>query len=124
MPAQLTADCFARLRLRWGAEPAPGELPAAIEHTFAAGRMVDRYLVTPAEKLWALPGLPPQDEVSGVLFCQSAAEGDAWQVLLHRPDDGAPAEAAMPAVEFQKLLAENGIILPGEPGFVPPQKSD
>lgn len=123
MPAQLTADCFARLRLRWGAQPESEELPAAIEHTFEAGRMVDQYLVTPAAALWAVPEVPPQTEVSAILFCQQA-DGAPWQVLLHHPDNTAPAEAEMSEAEFARLLTANNVILPGEPGFVPPQKSD
>ena len=126
MPTALTADCFARLRLRWGAEPGPEELPAAIEHIFDAGRMVDHYLITAAPALWSLPGLPARDAVGGVLFCQQA-DGAPWQVLLHPADDGAPAEAEMTEAEFARLLAANGLCLPGEPGFVPPpppQKSD
>ena len=99
MPDTLTAADFSRLRLRWGAEPAPGELPAAIEHRFDAGRMVDHYLVTPAPALWALPGLPARAGVAGILFCQQA-DGAPWQVLLHPADDGAPAEAEMSAAEF------------------------
>ena len=27
----------------------------------------------------------------------------------------------MPDEEFRRMLADNGVILPGEPGFVPPQ---
>ena len=85
MPTALTADCFARLRLRWGAEPAPEELPAAIEHIFDAGRMVDHYLVIPAPALWDQPDLPAPAEVAGILFCQQA-DGAPWQVLLHPAD--------------------------------------
>ena len=118
-PITLTADCFACLRLRWGAEPAPGEVPGAIEHLFDAGRMVDHYLVTPAPALWALPGVPEQAQTAGIVFCQQTGEAP-WQVLLHRTGGGTPAEAQMSAAEFAALLAANGIVLPGEPGFVPP----
>ena len=129
MPTALTADCFARLRLRWGAEPGAEELPAAIEHRFDAGRMVDHYLVTPAPALWDRPGLPAQTAVGGILFCQQA-DGEPWRVLLHPADGAVPAEAEMSEAEFARLLAINDLHLPGEPGFVPPespappQKSD
>ena len=119
MPTVLTADCFARLRLRWSAVPEAEELPAAIEHRFDAGRMVDHYLVTPAPALWSLPGLPAKDGVTGILFCQQA-DGAPWLVLLHPTDDSTPAEAEMSEAEFARLLAANGLHLPGEPGFVPP----
>ena len=60
MPTALTADAFARLRLRYGAEPEPGELPAAVEHDFDAGRMVDHYLATPAPYLRSNPPTRPR----------------------------------------------------------------
>lgn len=119
MPEPLTADAFARLRLQWGATPEPGEVPAVIEHDFDAGRMVDHYLATPSPALLAEPSVQALNGIAGLLFLQQ--KGDApWQVLLHRADYTARAIFEMPGTEFQRLLAANGIVLPGEAGFVPP----
>lgn len=118
MPTALTADAFARLRLRYGAEPEPGELPAAVEHDFDAGRMVDHYLATPAPALLADAAAP--GSVRAVLFLQGR-DGAPWRVVLSGADD-ARAEFEMPCAEWDALLQKSGIVLPGQDGFTPPAK--
>ncbi len=109
-PAPLTAAAFARLRLRYGAEPEPGELPAAIEHLFDAGRMVDHYLVTPA------PDLPA---AQAVRFAQQPGADAPWLVTLY-PPEGDALVLPMPATAFRTLLDANGLRLPGEAGYTEP----
>ena len=119
MPDTLTAADFSRLRLRWGAEPAPEELPAAIEHDFEGGRMVDHYLVTPAPALLAQAEVQALGGIAGVQFLQQP-EGAPWQIVLRAAATDTPAVFEMEDAEFRALLDANGVILPGEPGFVPP----
>lgn len=123
MPDMLTAAAFARLRLRYGAVPEPGEVPAAVEHDFAGGRMVDHYLATPAPGLLVQAPVQALGGLEAVLFLQGAAE-EPWQVVLCGAKENARAAFALPQGEWQALLAANGIVLPGEAGFTPPQKSD
>ena len=47
MPKTLTAADFLSLRMQYRAARAENEWPAAIEHDFADGRMVDHYFVVP-----------------------------------------------------------------------------
>lgn len=119
MPSTLTAADFTRLRLRYGADPQPGEWPAAIEHDFEAGRMVDHYLVTPGAALLADEAVQQLGAVTGLLFLQQP-DGAPWQVLLHQEGFTTQITFSLPEEEFRQLLANNGLILPGEPGFVPP----
>lgn len=116
MPTDLTAAAFARLRLRYGAEPEPGEVPAIVEHDFDAGRMADHYLATPAPGLAAAAAVP--EPLSGVLFLQGR-NGAPWRVVLCGAQ-GARAELALPCAEWAALCRENGLVLPGEDGFAPP----
>lgn len=123
MPNALTAGAFARLRLRYGAEPEPGEVPALVEHDFPAGRMADQYLATPAPALLAQPEAAALGALGAVLFLQGKADAP-WRVVLCGEAENARAEFALPQSEWDALLAANSLVLPGEPGFAPPPKSD
>ena len=123
MPDPLTAGAFARLRLKWGAEPEADEVPAVIEHDFDAGRMVDHYLVVPAPALLAEPSVQALGGIEGLLFLQQK-NGAPWQVLLHAAGYAGQAVFAMPEEEFRRLLAANGVILPGEAGSAPPAQPE
>lgn len=115
----LTAADFTNLHLQYKSARAEGELPAAIEHDFADGRMVDHYYVTPSPAFWADEGVRSLGEVSGLLFLQQPG-GAPWQILVHEPAMLREVIFEMDDAEFRRLLAANGVILPGEPGFVMP----
>lgn len=118
MPDVLRAADFTRLRLRYGAQAQPDELPAVVERGFPDGRMADLYLVALAPALLADAALAGLGGIAGVAFSQQADAG--WQVTF-RPAGAAQAAAfALPEEEFRALLAANGLALPGEPGFTPP----
>lgn len=120
MPVQLTADCFSNLRLCWGAVAQPEDMPAAIEHIFAAGRMVDHYFVLPTPTLWTNPQMPSRSEISGIVFMEQ--EGTApWLVSLLRPDNSVSVRAEMSRAEFSRMLEKSHVVLPGSQGFVPPK---
>ena len=66
----MTAADFTGLHLQYKTEQQPGEVPAAIEHDFDAGRMVDHYYVTPSPAFWADEGVQAlyRDGKVNVLF--------------------------------------------------------
>lgn len=115
----MTAADFTGLHLQYKTEQQPGEVPAAIEHDFDAGRMVDHYYVTPSPAFWADEGVQALGTVAGILFLQQP-DGAPWQVLLHETAMIREVSFAMQEAEFRRLLANNGVILPGEPGFRAP----
>ncbi len=116
----LTAADFTNLHLQYRAEQTEGELPAVIEHDFADGRMVDHYYVTPSPAFWADEGVRTLGQVSGVLFLQQP-DGAPWQILVHETAMVREVVFELSEEEFRKMLAASGVILPGEPGFVPPE---
>ena len=116
----MTAADFTNLHLQYKSEQAEGGLPAAIEHDFADGRMVDHYYVTPSPAFWADEGIQKLGQVSGILFLQQP-EGAPWKILVHEPAMIGEVVFEMPDEEFRRMLQNNGVILPGEPGFQPPQ---
>ena len=116
----MTAADFTGLHLQYKTEQQPGEVPAAIEHDFDAGRMVDHYYVTPSPAFWADEGVQALGTVAGILFLQQP-EGRPWQILVHEPAMIQEIVFEMPDEEFRAMLNASGVVLPGEPGFVPPQ---
>jgi len=116
----MTAADFTNLHLQYQSEQAEGEVPAAIEHDFADGRMVDHYFVTPSAAFWADEGVQSLGGVSGILFLQQP-DGAPWQILVHEPAMLREVVFEFPESEFRQMLAASGVVLPGEPGFVPPQ---
>lgn len=116
----MKAEDFSGLRLQFRTTQREGELPAVIEHDFADGRMVDHYFVTPSPAFWADEGIRQLGKVSGILFLQQP-NGAPWQILVHEPMMLREVVYEFPEEEFRKMLADNHVILPGEPGFVPPQ---
>ncbi|MGN0983854.1 MAG: hypothetical protein ACI4OI_03330 [Gemmiger sp.] len=115
----LTASDFTGLHLQYKSVQAEGELPCAIEHDFADGRMVDHYFVTPSPAFWQDEGVKSLGEVSGLLFLQQP-NGAPWQILVHEKAMLREVVFELEETEFRRLLADNGVILPGEPGFQPP----
>lgn len=113
MSRELSAAAFAHLRLRYGATPEAGELPAVVEHDFADGRMADQYLAVPAPALLGEESVRALPAVADIRFLQQAEGG--WLVLLCAPDFAGQAEFTLAEEEFRRLLPT----LPGEPGFVP-----
>ena len=95
---------------------ADGEVPAVIEHDFPGGRMVDHYFVTPSPAFWADEGVQSLDGVSGILFLQQP-DGAPWKILVHEQSMIKEVVFDFPEEEFRKMLADNGVTLPGEPGF-------
>ena len=106
----MTASDFTNLHLQYKSAQADGEVPAVIEHDFPGGRMVDHYFVTPSPAFWADEGVQSLDGVSGILFLQQP-NGAPWKIKEVVFD--------FPEEEFRKMLADNGVTLPGEPGFAP-----
>lgn len=115
----MTAADFTNLHLQYKSEQAEGELPATIEHDFADGRMVDHYFLRPAPSLLADEAVQALGPVSGLLFLQQP-DGAPWQVVLHEMAMIKEVIFTMSEEEFRALLKNNGVILPGEPGFVMP----
>lgn len=118
MPKTLTAADFLSLRMQYRAARAENEWPAAIEHDFADGRMVDHYFVVPGPAVTEDEAVRDLGPVSGILFLQQP-DGAPWQVLLHETAMIREVSFEMPEEEFRKLLQNNRLALPGEPGFVP-----
>ena len=65
----MTAADFTNLHLQYKSEQAEGEVPAAIEHDFDAGRMVDHYFVTPSPAFWEDEGIRGLGQVAGIGRC-------------------------------------------------------
>ena len=114
----MTASDFTNLHLQYNSAQADGEVPAVIEHDFPGGRMVDHYFVTPSPAFWADEGVKSLDSVSGILFLQQP-DGAPWRILVHEQSMIKEVVFDFPEEEFRKMLADSGVILPGEPGFAP-----
>ena len=119
MPGSLTAADFLSLRMQYKNTREEGEWTAAIEHDFADGRMVDHYFLRPAPSLLADEAVQALGPVSGLLFLHQP-DGAPWQVVLHEMAMIKEVIFTMSEEEFRALLKNNGVILPGEPGFVMP----
>ena len=78
--------------------------------------MVDHYFVTPSPAFWADEGVQSLDGVSGILFLQQP-DGAPWKILVHEPSMIKEVVFDFPEEEFRKMLADNAMILPGEPGY-------
>lgn len=46
-------------------------------------------------------------------------DGAPWKILVHEPSMIKEVVFDFPEEEFRKMLADNAMILPGEPGFTP-----
>ena len=115
----MTASDFTNLHLQYKSTQAEGEVPAVIEHDFPGGRMVDHYFVTPSPAFWADEGVQSLDGVSGILFLQQP-DGAPWKILVNDTTMFKEVYFDFPEEEFRQMLANSHVILPGEPGFVPP----
>ena len=118
MPDHLTAGQFLSMRPQYKNQQAPGELPAAVEHLFPQGTMIDHYFVTLAPELSAEVAATPGfarlgGKISGVDFCQQP-DGAPWKVHFREPTMVEDLCIDMPDAEFRALLTANAIILPGE----------
>lgn len=80
--------------------------------------MVDHYFVTPSQAFWQDEAVRAMGEVSGILFLQQPG-GAPWQILVHEPSMIHEVVFEMSEEEFRTMLQNSGIVLPGEPGFVP-----
>lgn len=69
MPDILSAACFPSLRPQYKNTPAEAELPAAIEHLFPQGTMIDHYYVTLSPEL--------SGELQSLLSAQTGPDGGA-----------------------------------------------
>lgn len=111
MAAVLTAEDFLSVRIQYKNEQQPQEIPAAIEHLFPQGTMIDHYFVQPAPELLADPDVQALGGVSGFLFSQQA--DGPWLVQVHEITMVKEVCYEMADGEMQKLLAANHIVLPG-----------
>ena len=46
-------------------------------------------------------------------------DGAPWKILVHEPSMIKEVVFDFPEEEFRKMLADNAMVLPGEPGFTP-----
>ena len=115
----MTAQDFTGLHLQYRSEQQAGEVPAVIEHNFADGRMVDHYFVTPSQNFWNDEAIKPLEGVTGILFLQQP-DGAPWKILVNDTTMFKEVYFDFPEEEFRQMLANSHVILPGEPGFVPP----
>ena len=77
----MTAADFTNLHLQYKSQQAEGEVPAAIEHDFDAGRMVDHYFVTPSPAFWEDEGI--REQIYSRLTALHGEMGDtasAWEL--------------------------------------------
>lgn len=119
MPDILSAACFPSLRPQYKNTPADAELPAAIEHLFPQGTMIDHYYVTLSPELSGeLQSLlsaqtgPDGGAVNGVVFCQQP-DAAPWKVHFREPLMLKDICIDMPDAEFRALLDANHIVLTG-----------
>ena len=75
-------------------------------------------LSPPAPAFWVDEGVQSLDGVSGILFLQQP-DGAPWKILVHEPSMIKEVVFDFPEEEFRKMLADNAMVLPGEPGFTP-----
>ena len=108
----MTAADFTNLHLQYKSTQAEGEVPAVIEHDFADGRMVDHYYVTPSPAFWQDEGVAQLDAVAGISFLQQAP-GEPWKIAVHEPSMIREVVFDFAEEEFQKMLADSGVTLPG-----------
>ena len=108
----MTAADFTNLHLQYKSAQAEGEVPAVIEHDFADGRMVDHYYVTPSPAFWQDEGVAQLDAVAGISFLQQAP-GEPWKIAVHEPAMIREVVFDFAEEEFQKMLADSGVTLPG-----------
>lgn len=111
MATVLSAADFHSLRLQYKNERGPQDLPAAIEHLFPDGVMVDHFYVQVAPALLEDADLQALGGVSGILFVQ---QKDApW--LVHFQEASMVREVCfeLPDSEMMALLAACGVTLPG-----------
>ena len=108
----MTAADFTNLHLQYKSAQAEGEVPAVIEHDFADGRMVDHYFVTPSAAFWQDEGVAQLDAVAGISFLQQPP-GEPWKILVHEPAMIREVVFDLAETEFQKMLADSGVTLPG-----------
>ena len=113
----MTAADFSNLHLQYKAEQAEGEVPAVIEHDFPGGRMVDHYFVTPSLPSGRTRASKPGRRVRYPVLQQP--DGAPWKILVHEPSMIKEVVFDFTEEEFRKMLADNAVILPGEPGFTP-----
>ena len=115
----MTANDFTNLHLQYLSTQAEGEIPATIEHDFPTGRMVDHYFVTPSQNFWNDEGIKALEGVTGIMFLQQP-DGAPWKILVNDTTMFKEVYFDFPEEEFRQMLANSHIILPGDPGFVPP----
>ncbi len=108
----LQSSDFLSLRLQYQNERIQGELPAAIEHAFVQGTMVDHYFITVAPAVLAVPEIAALGDVCGLLFVQQ--ENGPWLVYFHEITMTKEVCVEMPEDAFRAMLAANGVTLPGE----------
>ena len=116
---------LAEARRRVAALVKPGMSRAAVVkalHDDLVGRMhykPSRWMGGAAAALLEDEAVRDLGQIENILFLQQP-DGAPWQVLLHEPAMIREVLFEMPEAEFRALLANNGVILPGEPGFVMP----
>ncbi|WP_294499493.1 hypothetical protein [uncultured Gemmiger sp.] len=117
MTDTLSAAQFLSMRPQYKNQQAEGEIPAAVEHLFAQGTMIDHYFVTISPELAAEIAAVPcfaraAGQINGIDFCQQ--EDGPWLVHFREPKMVEDLCIEMPDSEFRTMLAANRIVLPGE----------
>lgn len=113
MPDTLSAADFVSIRPQYKNEQAEGELPAAVEHLFAQGTMIDHYFVRPALALFEDQTFADFGRISAMVFCQQEG-GAPWVVHFQEPTMVKDLAIDMPDAEFRAMLAASSVTLPGE----------
>lgn len=118
----MKATDFTNIHLQYLSTQAEGELPASIEHDFETGRMVDHYFLTPSAEFWQDEGIRDLKGVAGLMFLQQP--DGSWKILVNEVGMLKEVYYDFPDEEFRKMLENSHVILPGEPGFVPPKAGE
>ena len=85
MPDTLSAADFVSIRPQYKNEQADGELPAAVEHLFAQGTMIDHYFVRPAPALFEDQTFADFGRISAIVFCQQEGGAPGWYIFRSPP---------------------------------------
>ena len=115
----MTAEDFTNLHLQYLSTQAEGELPATIAPAFPHRRMLVPYLVTPSPNFWNDEAIRELEGVTGIMFLQQP-NGAPWKILVNDTTMFKEVYFDFPEEEFRRMLANSNVILPGEPGFIPP----
>ena len=68
---------------------------------------------------WNDEAIKALEGVTGIMFLQQP-DGAPWKILVNDTTMFKEVYFDFPEEEFRRMLANSNVILPGEPGFIPP----